>query len=355
MDNVHEWYSKVFQDILQTYDSKDIYNCDETGIFYKMLPDKSMIFKSESAHGTKSSKERLTVMVASNMTGSDKLPLLVIGKSLKPRCFKNQKSLPTDYLANKNSWMTSEIFTCWIKKLDAKFESEGRTVAMLLDNCSAHPKVSGLAAITLYFLPPNTTSVTQPMDQGIIHNLKCHYRRQLVDKMSVCIAKNESFSVNVLEALHFLKCAWDRVTSETISNCFFKTVTDNAPPTSELPTVTPSSVMDINNFLDYVTIDNESVCTEYVTDERIIASVQNQSETDFDTVETEEDPLKTGPSVATAISMLTDIRLTLGTFENAQPHFGELNSMIDFLERNRVKHATQKTITDFFAVRKDEV
>ena len=217
-DNVHDWYQKVFQDILQTYESKDIYNCDETGIFFKMLPDKSLTFKTESAHGTKSSKERLTVLVASNMTGSDKNPLLVIGKSQKPRCFKNQKSLPTDYSANKSSWMTSEIFTTWIKQLDARFDSEGRTVAMLLDNCAAHPKVPKLAVITLYFLPPNTTSVTQPMDQGIIQNLKCHYRRQLVERMSECIEENQSFSVTVLDALHLLKGAWDRITPETISN-----------------------------------------------------------------------------------------------------------------------------------------
>ena len=39
---------------------------------------------------------------------------------------------------------------------------------MIVDNCPAHAEVSGLKAINLQFLPPNTTSCTQPMDQGVI-------------------------------------------------------------------------------------------------------------------------------------------------------------------------------------------
>ena len=41
------------------------------------------------------------------MNGSKKLPLLLIGKSANPRCFKNVKNNPIEYLANKKAWMTS--------------------------------------------------------------------------------------------------------------------------------------------------------------------------------------------------------------------------------------------------------
>lgn len=89
-----EWEHRLGR-ILDQYSADDIYNADETGVFYQILPDKTLEFKKVDCHGGKKSKERLTAMVCANMTGNDKLPLLIIGKSAKPRCFKNKKTLPT--------------------------------------------------------------------------------------------------------------------------------------------------------------------------------------------------------------------------------------------------------------------
>ena len=64
--------------------------------------------------------------------------------------------------------MHGTLFEEWFHKLDCKCEMEGTKVIMTVDNCRPHPEVSGLKAINLQFLPPNTTSCTQPMDQGVI-------------------------------------------------------------------------------------------------------------------------------------------------------------------------------------------
>jgi len=58
----------------------------------------------------KHSKERVTLLLGVNMLDTEKLRPLLIDKSKKPRCFKQVKSLPLDYYANKKSWMTSDIF-----------------------------------------------------------------------------------------------------------------------------------------------------------------------------------------------------------------------------------------------------
>ena len=50
------------------------------------------------------------MFACANMDGSEKHKLLVIGKSVKPYCFKNVKSLPCQYTANKKAWMTSILF-----------------------------------------------------------------------------------------------------------------------------------------------------------------------------------------------------------------------------------------------------
>ena len=61
--------------ITEGYSPKDFYNADETGLFYKCTPDKTLAFKGERCSGGKLSKERITLLIGANMDGSDKLPL----------------------------------------------------------------------------------------------------------------------------------------------------------------------------------------------------------------------------------------------------------------------------------------
>ncbi|XP_057324247.1 tigger transposable element-derived protein 4-like [Microplitis mediator] len=129
------------------YEPKDIFNADETGLFFKCLPDKTLIFKNEKCYGGKHSKERLTILLATNMTGSEKLKPLVIGKSKKPRCFSGCKSLPLDYEANTIAWMTSEIFKEWLLKIDKKMIKDKRNILLFIDNCTAHNLIPPLKAI----------------------------------------------------------------------------------------------------------------------------------------------------------------------------------------------------------------
>ena len=119
-------------------------------------------FKGQTCSGGKNSKVRLTGIVAGNAIG-EKLPILVIGKSKTPRCFKHIKNLPCKYKSQKKSRMDSQMFEEWVRKLDRTSRIEGRKIALLIDNCPAHPSVSNLTNVQLVFLPPNTTSRTSAM------------------------------------------------------------------------------------------------------------------------------------------------------------------------------------------------
>ena len=101
--------------------------------------------------------------------------MFVIGKSTKPRCFKNVKNLPCRYRSQNKSWMDGNLFTEWVRQPDNKFVAEGRKIALIIENCPAHPRIDNLQAVELIFLPPNTSSKTQPMDQGVIRSLEAHY------------------------------------------------------------------------------------------------------------------------------------------------------------------------------------
>lgn len=83
-------FKTEFEDLIQGYTKDQIFNADETGLNFKMLPNKSLAAKAEmSAPGHKLSKERITVLACSNASGSFCLPLMCIGKSKKPRALKN--------------------------------------------------------------------------------------------------------------------------------------------------------------------------------------------------------------------------------------------------------------------------
>ena len=58
-------------------------------------------------------------------------------------------------------------------------------IILTLDNCSAHPPAATLIRgnIRVMYLPPNVTSIFQPMDQGIIRSLKCKYRQIFLQRM----------------------------------------------------------------------------------------------------------------------------------------------------------------------------
>ena len=79
------------------YDLNDILNMDETGLFWKMSPDR--ILATKAASGGKKSKDRITVALTSNATGTDNIPVWIISKSKNPRCLKNinRKLLRIEY------------------------------------------------------------------------------------------------------------------------------------------------------------------------------------------------------------------------------------------------------------------
>ena len=94
-----DWQRNRLPLLLKKYKAENIFNTDETGLFFKCLPEKTHVFKAQKCAGGKVSKERVTVLVTASMTG-EKLPLFLIGKYANLRCFKGVKKLPVSYDSN---------------------------------------------------------------------------------------------------------------------------------------------------------------------------------------------------------------------------------------------------------------
>lgn len=222
--------------LASTYHDDDILNMDETGLFWKLTPDRTLA--TQAGSGGKKSKDRITLAFTVSASGK-KEEVWIIGKSKSPRCFKNinRKLLRVEYRYNKTKWMTGVIIEEYLQWLDNKMRSKNRKVLLLLDNFSGHELgvelvggKEGLLNVRIEWLPPNTTSYWQPLDQGIIASFKTLYRKEWVLYMlrQYEANKDPNKTVNLLKAVQWTRKAWDQVTETTIKHCWWKsTITVN--------------------------------------------------------------------------------------------------------------------------------
>ena len=92
-----------------------------------MMPSRSYVTKDDPCHDGNKSKDRVTVMIAANSDGSENLPLLVIGKFAKLRCFTNFHP-PWPYMNSAKAWMTNQLFQKWLDTWNTQLIRQKRSV-----------------------------------------------------------------------------------------------------------------------------------------------------------------------------------------------------------------------------------
>uniref|UniRef100_K7F5Z8 HTH CENPB-type domain-containing protein n=1 Tax=Pelodiscus sinensis TaxID=13735 RepID=K7F5Z8_PELSI len=210
-------FPKILEDIIDDggYLPEQIFNVDETGLFWKKMPERTYISKEEkSAPGHKASKDRLTLLLGGNASGDLKLKPLLVHRSLNPRALRNvtKASLPVIWRANSKAWITLAIFEEWFSNHFVPAVERyclGKNIPfkilLLLDNAPGHPNTLDdmHPNVKVVFLPPNTTSLIQPMDQGVIASFKAYY-----DEMTL---RDFWKSYNIYDAINNIADAWDEV------------------------------------------------------------------------------------------------------------------------------------------------
>nr|XP_024218269.1 tigger transposable element-derived protein 6-like [Halyomorpha halys] len=360
-DCCNQWISDLPM-IIDQYSPDDIFNADETALFFRCIPSATFTFKGDPCHGGKLSKERVTLLLAASMSGKEKLPLLMIGKSKKPRCLRGVRTLPLNYKNNIKAWMTRDIFTDWLRSIDIHMRLNKRKILLFIDNCSAHTHLPQFENIKIIFLPPNTTSRLQPMDQGIIKNFKQLYRTEVVKLILQKIENHETVDITILAAMRLARRAWNDVKSATVANCFKKSGFKTAPGGEkaggepDLENVIASeedwsrvlgdtsASVDLPSFEDYVSIDDEASVSGQSVDEEIVMQITQNAES-----EEEDDGSSDGkpsPSIQDATKAIETLQLF---FEGNQcdpicfDRIHDLEKMI-----LKAKKSRQTKMTDFF-------
>ncbi|XP_064413042.1 tigger transposable element-derived protein 6-like [Latimeria chalumnae] len=351
------------QQTLADYSPDDIYNFDGTGLFYKLGPSGTLATAPVAGH--KKSKERITVALFCNASGTDLRKPIVIARAKRPQCFGKtfQPTLYTEYFSNAKAWMTSVIFQEIICAFDRDLRLQGRHCILLLDNASSHA-VSGLQLtnLKLHFLPPCTTSSIQPLDAGIIRAFKALYRRQLVQLYVNCAEEGRIQTVDLCQALQMIRLAWCNVTATTVKNCWHHTGilpcdnTTTATDEHDEDDMTLAEIQQLIRRLDsaagpnavaeYVSIDREVETMQELDDDTIVDIVSTSREESCDGAEDDvdgQDKSELEPTPVTAREACAALASAIRFYEGAG-NVKALDSLWDML--NGAAHMPTQDTTD---------
>ncbi|XP_066947407.1 tigger transposable element-derived protein 1 isoform X2 [Macrobrachium rosenbergii] len=241
-------FQSCFAEIIRDggYTADQVFNVDETGLFWKRMPSCTYISKEEkTAPGHKVSKERLTLLLGSNASGDFKLKPLLVYLTENPRALQGifKPKLPVIWKANKKAWVTVVIFEEWFKyhflpAVKKYLEEKGLEfkVLLVLDNAPSHPTNLGeiYPEVEVVYLPPNTTSLLQPMDQGVIASFKAYYTRETFrfvlrvtencsDKL---VVKQVWKGYSILDAVKNIEISWNEVKKSNLNGAWKKLCPD---------------------------------------------------------------------------------------------------------------------------------
>ncbi|XP_033210483.1 tigger transposable element-derived protein 2-like isoform X2 [Belonocnema kinseyi] len=242
-----EEFSKILKSKIESENLKleNIYNADESGIFWRVLMACTFALQLEEEENSKREqcKDRVTALFCANSSGSHRIPLLMIGKSEIPGClknlinenskelhFKNLERLGVIYTHENSAWMDKCIFLLWYKEVfiprvlehQRKNGIRGKVV-LLLDNAPCHPSLDELNAINenfeVVYLPPNVTALIQPMDQGLIVKTKKLFKKDLLRRILLSEDSEGPYQflkeLDLPDCFEMLSLAWNAVASSS--------------------------------------------------------------------------------------------------------------------------------------------
>ena len=223
---VSNWKEEL-PSITAAYSPSNIYNCDETALFYKQAATKSLIQVGDHGHGEKRSKSRVSLLLCASWMGEKEKVLLIASEN--PRALKgvDKSKLPVTYHSQKKAWMTTAIFKSWITNFDRRMRKQNRHVLLFMDNAGVHNvDAAELSNVKPAFFPTNTTSCLQPLDAGVIQYFKLNYRKYVNNHVLSMLtddntAQGNPFkSINMSIVIIWTFRSWNGVGKRTASRCF---------------------------------------------------------------------------------------------------------------------------------------
>lgn len=273
----------TLQKIVAEFHPDRVYTMTPTALFYRILPHRTYVSKLASQKRVRAckglkSKDRLTLYLCTNESGTEKLPITCIGKYEHPACFQVAAQMRLPYLFQKQALSDAGTYQRWWRtvflphvrsQLDESekclllVEDMGPCKAELLKDPTGQVRVEALppsqsstftytvqsnkegasAATSSQANQPPTLPQCQALEYGILETIKRRYRYRLLQEVMDAfderalrrkVADNADFPMgsrglregnlaNVADGMRLLESIWSEVATTTIAKAWQRT------------------------------------------------------------------------------------------------------------------------------------
>lgn len=249
------------------YGDEQIYNANVTGLYWRLLPEQTSTPGVRDSSGPSGCSrrwpgDRVTVLLAANLTGSHKLKPLVIGQLPDPPSLRhhNQDKFPASYRYSPDAWLSRPLLRGWffeefvpgVKRYLRRSCLQQKAVLLV-----AHPpcpswatKVPALeeseetprqcqpellgspeelqtpdGAVRVLFLSKGNSRahIPAPLEHGVVAAFKHLYKRELL-RLAVSCASGSPLdfmrSFMLKDMLYLAGLSWDLVQAGSIERCW---------------------------------------------------------------------------------------------------------------------------------------
>ncbi|XP_029779117.1 tigger transposable element-derived protein 5 [Suricata suricatta] len=248
------------------YGDEQIYNANVTGLYWKLLPEQAVPLGAgdpgAGGCGRRWRGDRVTVLLAANLTGSHKLKPLVIGQLPDPPSLRhhNQDKFPASYRYSPDAWLSRPLLRGWffeefvpgVRRYLRRSCLQQRAVLLVahppcpsptartpaleeseeaLRRCRLEPLSSPEelqtpdGAVRVLFLSKGNgrAHIPAPLEQGVVAAFKQLYKRELL-RLAVSCAGGSPLdfmrSFMLKDMLYLAGLSWDLVQAGSIERCW---------------------------------------------------------------------------------------------------------------------------------------
>uniref|UniRef100_H3A5W7 HTH CENPB-type domain-containing protein n=1 Tax=Latimeria chalumnae TaxID=7897 RepID=H3A5W7_LATCH len=234
---------------LQDYSPSNIFNAGEAALLFRAVPGRT---------GKDWPRERVSVVLCCNVSGTEKRRLLVLGRE---ELLRSGEVSPVQFRISEAGTLTPQVFAEWLAEWDRQLAKEGRRVALILRFRSPQPPRLRLPNISLYLLPDTKSCFSDPLDQGVTPTFRALYRRHFLNR--VCRATGSgglhaAAQVSLTEAVRMMEEAWREVGESAIAGSFrragFQSNCDT--PITTVLELTPPAGLTAEEFQCYASLED---------------------------------------------------------------------------------------------------